>query len=386
MAHSFALPPCGMYVGSGIYPMSKGYLLITLYGHLSWSVQDCSPAEQIDRIVADRQGNLAQFWGYPRGYAPHTYAEWLYALDEIGIQVPQPDFARGTNLRQQDCPALQAHPERLGAGLHRFARLAADQGIYTTAIYTSATPAWSARLPDLGHWYLGYNFGERFTFRLDDACLAGKDLDQVTLQTLADDFVGRVREHVTERRAAGWGPIMATSCNFYIDYEVLGGVDIPLLEDFAFPHLNVASALSRGLVRQHGLPTWGSHMAHEHYSWIPYRNPRKFDLLKACMYLKYMAGAKMVINESGNWFVEASLCEDSPKHDLPPVPIPPDGVKFNGAKPLDFTPYLPAAAAHFHKLDYHSPICRRYRQEIASFYDYVLAHGTPAGQPEVTSP
>ena len=48
------------------------------------------------------------------------------------------------------------------------------------------------------------------------------------------------------------------------------------------------------------LPLWGSPPAHEHYSWIPYRNPRKFDLLKAAMYLKYMAGGKLIINESGN--------------------------------------------------------------------------------------
>jgi len=373
-----------MFVGCGVYPMSAGYLLSTLYGHQSWAPQSISPAEMVERIVADNQGNLAQFWGYSRGYAPATWATWLYALDELGIHIPEPDFERGTDLRAQECAELAAHPERRGAGIVRFARLAASKGIYTACIYTDAHPRWTAQLQALGRYYLGYDFGERFTFRLDDACLADKRLEDVTLRQLADDFVARVRQHVNERRAAGWGNIMATSGDFYIDYEILGGADIPLLEDFAFSHLNLASALSRGLYRQHELPLWGSHIAHEHYSWIPYGNPRKFDLLRAAMYLKYMAGAKMIVNESGNWFVEASLCEDSPKHDLPPVPLLPHEVDWHGERPMKFAPYLAEARQHFHKVDYGSPVCRRYRQELSDFYDYVKAHGTPPGQPEVT--
>src|SRR5690606_4333695 len=113
-------------------------------------------------------------------------------------------------------------------------------------------------------------------FRLDEASLAGKKLEDVTLQMLADDLIARVKAHVDKRRAAGWGNIYATSCNFYIDYEIVAGTDIPLLEDFAFQHLNVASALSRGLYRQFDLPMWGSHLAHEHYSWIPAKSPYKF--------------------------------------------------------------------------------------------------------------
>ena len=378
------LPECGMFIGSGVYPMSAGYLLSALYGHLSWAPQSFSPQEMIDKIIADKQGNLAQFWGYSRGYAPATHAEWLYALDEIGVRVPEPDFEKGTNLRAADCPELARHADRLGAGALRFARLAARKGIYTTFIYTDAHPQWSKQLKDLGKYYLGYDFGERFTFRLDEKALANLAPADVTLDLLADRFVQRVREHVDERKTAGWGPILATSSNFYIDYEVLGGVDIPLLEDFAFSHLNVASALSRGLCRQHGLTLWGSHLAHEHYSWIPYRNPRKFDLLTASMYLKYMAGAKIVINESGNWFVEASLCEDSPKHDLPPVPLRPEEVSWSGETPVRFLPYVAEARKHFHKLDYGSVVCRRYREVIREFYEYVQAHGTPAGQPEAT--
>ena len=385
MGEKIKLPPCGIFLGSGVYPMSAGYLLSTLYAHQSWAPQSIGPLEMLDRIVADNQGNLAQFWGYSRGYAPADLATWLYALDEIGVTIPPPDWENGRYLRPQDCRELQEHAERRGAGALRFAKAAAERGIYTVMIYTDGRPQWSKRLAEAGEYYLGYDFGERFTFRLDGASTQGREFSEVTLQALADDLIARVSEHVAERRAAGWGNIMATSCNFYIDYEVIGGADIPLVEDFAFCHLSIASALSRGLYRQHGLPLWGSHMAHEHYSWIPNSHPHKFHLLEAAMYQKCMAGAKMIIVESGNWFVEASLCPDSPKFGFPRVPLAPSEVSWNGDKPPQvFAPYIAEARQHFHKIDYDAPIPRRYRKVISDFYDFVKTHGTPEGQPETT--
>ena len=374
-----------MFVGTGIYPSGKDYLLATLHGHLTWQGQSDRPLEMIEKIVRDNQGNLAQFWGYARGTSPAVIAEWIYALDEIGINVPEPDWKNGTYLQVSKCQEIKDHPERLGSGILRFAKAAAQKGIYTACIYTDAHPQWSARLKELGDYYLGYDFGECFSFRIDDESIKDKDLSKVTLGELADDLVERVRVHVDERRATGWGNIMATSANFYIDYEILGGAVIPLLEDFAFSHLNIASALSRGLYRQHDLPVWGSHMAHEHYSWIPNSSEYKFFLLKAAMYQKYMSGCKMIINESGSWFVEACLCEDSPKHEFPRIPLKPDEVAWNGEKnPMAFAPYIEEARKHYHKINYDSPTCRAYRKEISDFYDFVKANGTPAGQPEST--
>ncbi|MCK5843255.1 MAG: hypothetical protein KAG97_01025, partial [Victivallales bacterium] len=176
---------------------------------------------------------------------------------------------------------------------------------------------------------------------------------------------------------------MATSCNFYIDYEVLGGADIPLVEDFAFNHLNVASALSRGLMKQHELPTWGSHMAHEHYSWIPNASKYKFKLLEQAMYQKYMTGGKIIINESGNWFVEATLCMDSPKHEFPRVPLTPADLKW-GSGVENAIPHMKEARKNFDRINYDSPICKAYQKEISDFYDFVKANGTPEGQPEST--
>ncbi len=378
------LPPCGIFIGTGVYAMSADCLLSTLLTHQAWTPQTDLPLQMIDRIIADNQGNLAQLWGYARGYAPSILAQWFYALDEIGVQVPEPNWDTGENLLPADCPQLKEHADRYGAGLIRFVKAAAQRGLWTVFIYTDATPQWSARLHELGDRYLGYDFGERFTFRIDDHMQQGRRLEDVTLQTLADDLIAQVRQHVEERRAAGWGNILATSSNFHVDYEIVAGADVPLVEDFAFRHLNMASALSRGLYRQFDLPLWGSHMAHEHYSWIPLHSERKFDLLRAAMVQKYMAGCKMIINESGNWFVEASLCEDSPKFEFPAVPLSPSEVSWGGKAPLKYIPFIEEARKHYDRINYDAEPCRRYRKVISDFYDFVKAHGTPEGQPETT--
>ena len=380
----FKLPECGIYIGSGIYPMSTDYLLSTLYAHQSWAVQSFSPQEMIDKIIEDNQGNLAQFWGYSRGYSPKMLAEWIYALDEIGVTLPEPDWENKKYWRKKDCPEFEIYADRRGAGALRFAREAKNKGIYTTFIYTDAHPKWSSQLEQLGEYYLGYDFGESFTFRFEEKSLKGKDLSKVSLPDFADDFVTEVKEHVDKYRRNGWGPIMGTSCNFYIDYEIAAGADIPLLEDFAFQHLNMASALSRGLYRQYNLPVWGSHLAHEHYAWIPYQNKYRFDLLKVAMYQKYMGGAKIIINESGNWFVEASLVEDSPKHELPIVDLGPSDISWHGGESPVFSSYIEEARKHFHKVDYSSDVCKNYRKVISDFYNFVKANGTPEGQPEVS--
>ena len=84
------LPREGIFVGSGVYPTETDTLLSTMIGHYAWSAQHFGPLEMIDRILEDNQGNLAQVWGYARGFSPRVIAEWLYALDEVGMEVPAP--------------------------------------------------------------------------------------------------------------------------------------------------------------------------------------------------------------------------------------------------------------------------------------------------------
>ena len=376
------LPPCGIFVGTGVYPTGADCLLSALYAHPGWGMQNFAPQEMIDKVIEGNQGNLIQFWGHARGSTPEVIAEWLYALDEIGVRVPPPDWKTGRNIRAEDSVELQRHADRRGAGALRFIKAAAARGLYTVLLYVDGERQWAERFKEAGEYYLGYDFGEKYTFSLDEAALEGKDLKDVTLKVLVDDLVERVREHVDERHAHGWGNVMATSSNFYIDYEIAAGTDVPCVEDFAFCHLNLASALSRGLYRQHDLPLWGSHLAHEHYSWLPYRNKRKFDLLKAAMVQKYMTGSKMIINESGGWFVEVTLCEDSPKFEFPPVNLPTSLKLWRDS--TAGAPFIEEARKHYHKADYTAPRSRQYRQVISDFYDFVKANPAPEGQPEST--
>lgn len=356
------------------------YLVCSGRTHTTWVPQLFSPMELLDKILEDNQGNLVQYWGFNGGRSPITFARH-YALEDLGMVAPQPDWENRKNLLVTDWIDPADYKERMGAGVLKLVKAAAEKGIYIALLYTDAAPQWSHQFQKAGgDYYLGYDFGERYTFALEEAHLTGDSLETVTLRTLADDLMARVRAHVEERHATGWGNVMATSSNFHLDYEIAGGADIPMVEDFAFKHLNLSSALSRGLCRQYDLPLWGSHLAHEHYSWIPYASAHKFDLLRASMYHKYMAGCKAIINESGGWYLEAQLVTDSPMFETPRV----ESENLRQRDPHLGAPYVEEARKTYHKINYHSPVAKRYRKEISDFYNFVKTNGTPVGQPETT--
>ncbi len=356
------------------------YLVCSGRTHTTWVPQLFSPIELLDKILEDNQGNLVQYWGYNGGRSPVTFARH-YALEDLGLTPPEPDWENRKNLLTTDWINPDDYKGRLGAGVLKLIKASAQRGLYIALLYTEALPEWSRQFMEAGGaHYLGYDFGERFTFRLDEKHLTADSLNAVTLKTLADELMARVCEHVESRHATGWGNVMATSSNFHLDYEIAAGADIPMVEDFAFKHLNLASALSRGLYRQYNLPLWGSHLAHEHYSWIPYASEHKFALLRASMFHKYLAGCKAIINESGGWYLEAQLVTDSPMFETPRVELG----SFRERDPYQVAPYVKEARKSYGKINYHSPTAKRYRKEISDFYDFVKAHGTPEGQPETT--
>ncbi len=331
------LPPCGLFLGTGVYNHS-GRLVCSGKAFTYWSPDYPSARDTVDLIVKDNQGNTAQFW-------------------------------------------------QSGAELLEMAKAAVKEGLYVTFLYSSAPPEVSARFKELGEQYLGYDFGERYTFSLyEDHASPGKDArdaaKRITLQDLADGLMRKVAEHVEERHKTGWGPVMTTGGKFHIDYEVAAGTEIPLFEDFGLTNLMLSSALSRGLYRQYDLPMWGTHLAHEWYSWFPQANPLKFPVLKAAMRLKYLAGAKMIINESGNWALQSSLCPDSPMHTMPRVEGDPPGLRHTSKEISDR--YVGEARKLFCNIDYRSPTAVKYRKEISDFYEFVKANPAPAGQPEAT--
>ncbi len=373
------LPPCGTLVGTGIMNSKEGYLVGSGKMHTTWSPQLFTPLELLDKILEDNQGNFVQYWGFSGGLGPVTFARH-HALEDLGMTPPEPDWANQKNLVVKDWVNPEDYKDRSGAGVLKLIKAAAEKHLYIALLYTESQPQWSQQFIGAGgQYYLGYDFGERFTFRFDEAHRQSGNLDAITLQTLADDLIERVRAHVDERHATGWGNVAATSGNFYLDYEIAAGADIPMVEDFVGA-FNLTSAQSRGLYRQYDLPIWGSHPAHEHYSWIPYASEHKFALLRAAMFQKYMAGCKMILNESGGWYLEAALVEDSPMFETTRV-LP---GRHNLRDPHLGAPFVEEARKTFDKINYHSPTAKAYRREISDFYDFVKANGTPQGQPETT--
>ncbi len=331
------MPENGVFVGSGVYPHNPGVYC----GGRCFSYW-CSPDapkhnEIVQKCLEDNQGNLLQFWA-------KDDALW--------------------NMMQE----------------------ARDAGLYSVAFYASAPEETSKKFKTLGKSYLGYDFGERFSMALYsgstnvDRDMTPEEAQKADLQVAADKFKKQVKDWVDFRHSADWGLVMATSANFYIDYEVAAGVEVPCTEDFPFGNLTTASALNRGLFRSYNLPIWGSHLAHEWYSYLPHKNPHKMETLKTAMYLKYMTGAKMIINESGNWACQSSLCEDSPMQTMPR-----GGDKLNERIPEEAKPGLIQQAEKlFVNIGYRSPVATEYRRIISDFYDYTKANPAPAGQPEAT--
>jgi len=329
------LPENGVFIGSGVYGHHSGvYCGGRCFSY--WCSPDAPKRDVIVKLCQEEnQGNLLQFW---------ATGEELWDL-------------------MQEAKAA---------------------GLYSVAFYADADPKVSKQFKKLGKSYLGYDFGERFSMALYagstnvDRDMTPAQAQKADLQDAADIFMKKVRDWVDNRHERDWGLVMATSANFYIDYEVAAGVEVPCTEDFPFGNLTTASAIDRGLFRSYNLPIWGSHLAHEWYSYMPHMNPHKMESLKTAMFLKYMTGAKMIINESGNWALQSSLCEDSPMQSMPR-----GGDKLSEKIPDEARPALIKSAEKlFVNIGHRSPVATEYRKIISDFYDYTKENPAPAGQPE----
>lgn len=331
------LPECGLFLGSGVYSHG-GKLVCSGKAFTYWAPDFPTAKDTIELVCEANQGNTLQFW--------------------------------------------QHNQELLD-----LAKAAAEKGIYSMCIYSSAPPEISAQFKNLGGFFIGYDFGERYTFTLYESNEEAKKQGaakqpMATLRDLAHGLMKNIREHVEERRKTGWGLIMTTGSKFHMDYEIAAGADVPLFEDFGLTNLMVSAALSRGLYRQYDLPIWGAYLAHEWYSWFPQANPLKFPSFQAAMRLKYLTGAKIIINESGNWALQSSLCPDSPMHTMPRVEGDPPGLRHTG--PEIVARHIDEARKLFCNIDYRSPTAVKYRKEISDFYNFVKANPAPKGQPETT--
>ena len=327
------LPEEGLFFGSASYggERNPGNLCLSYTGHAHcrWTGSHPTPSDEIRLTVSEKLGNLLQFW----------------QMDDY---------------------------------LYRLAAEAKAQGVYSMNIYANDNPAVAKKLTALGHWWIGYDAGEHFHWSEKDC----EGSAWPTLRDVADGFMRRVHEHVAERHASGWGNVLSTGADFSMDYQVAAGIDIPCTEDMPFRNMLLSSALERGVARQFGLALWGSHNAHEWNAFIPYANPLRMPLLFAGFQLKYMTGAKIIVNESGNWEVQSVLCEDSPLHQMPHVEVGAPGI--HGATAEETAPYMEEARKKAHLIGYDSEVCRKYREEMRRFWTFVKRHPAPKGQPQAS--
>lgn len=323
------LPKEGCFIGSGVYG-AEGKLFNTGLCFTYWRPSKPQPEETPRLCAEERTGNTLQFW---------------------------------FNLANS-----------------KLVESATKEGLYSTAIYGTAKADEVKKLrAAAGDKWLGLDYGERFTFRMEDED-KDKSRGAKNLKSLADDLVARVHAHVKKMHADGWGTVMSTGGHLYFDYEVLGGTEIPLVEDFPFFNMHRSSALCRGLLRQYNLPMWGSHFAHDWYSYLPRTNPYKMKMLETALRLKYVDGAKMLINESGNWTCQGSFAPDEPQHYMPKTP----GEKRFGKKmtPELYDPIKEEGRKKFAYVDYRSPVATKYRKILTEFTDFCATNPAPVGQPE----
>jgi len=382
-----SLPECGMFIGSPIYLDRADYVFQhTGMFYTSWVSEDHSSEWYLQKIIDDNQGNLAIIWdGGATKTCLKSMADWM-DVDGLGFEVPEPDWENKKYLKPEDWSVTKDHKDRLGAGFYKLVNQARELGLYSYSIYSEANTQWVGKISGLDN-FLGYNMGEKFSFDIEgteESELREKKIEikpDYNLEVVAGNFKKSVHEFIKGKQNEGWKQFFITSASFHLDFEIAyAGCDmVPHVESFAFNNLNFGSALCRGVYKQFNLPLWGNYLAHEHYSFLPYKSKYKFKMLDAAFLLSYMSGSKITVLESGNWWQQTDHVDDTPMHDTPKI----DLGSLQSNEPSDYAHLVKSVRKHYHKLNYDSEICCKYRKSLSDFYDFVKREGTPDGQPEI---
>lgn len=369
------LPECGMLLGNAIYNSTKGYKVGVGLAYTNYSSEAATPLELTELTKEENQGNLVQYWWFDGSQRPQTRANFL-ALEDLGVTIPPPDWDNLKNLTLEEFDVFAAYnKERAGQGVLKALQRCEELGLYSTMIYLNGVnPEISKKFPSVKS-YIGYDVGEIFTFRHEGT---NASLKEARLDEIAKTFTKKVHDYIEKCRSIGYGRICTTSCNFYVDYEVAAGLDFTMFEDCTM-EMNIPSALSRGLCRQYGFQLWGSHIANEHYQWLDYEHKYRFDTLRAEMMMKYIAGAKIIISESGAWHVQTSA-GNSAQNKTPRI-LGPISNKYTDK---ELQPQMQALEPFYPELDRNSWHCKNYRKIMSDFYDFVKANPAPKGEPETT--
>lgn len=381
------LPECGMFIGSPIYLDRADYIFQhTGMFYTSWVSEDHSVEWYLKKILDENQGNLAIIWdGGATKTCLKSMASWM-DIEALGYKIPEPDWGRGKYLSPEDWTVIKEHKERLGAGFYKFVNQAGKYGLYSYSIYSEAEPHWVEKISGMDN-FLGYNMGEKFSFDIDgveESELREKKIEievDYSLEDVAENFKKSVRAFIKDKKSKGWKQFFITSASFHLDFEIAyaGCNIIPHVESFAFSNINFGSALCRGIYKQFKLPLWGNYLAHEHYSFLPYKSKYKFKMLDAAFLISYMNGSKITVLESGNWWQQTDHVDDTPMHETPKIDL---GSLHNNS-PSSYAHLVKSARRHYRRLNYNSKICRKYRKSLSDFYDFVKTEGTPEGQPEI---
>lgn len=357
-----------MWFGPALHDNQKFYLTRSGLIHTRWEPENFTMEEEFDDFIKEELGNFVLPIG---NFAKTPLAMWRnYQLGELGIPEPQPDWKNLKDLSFDNGPDFAEYKSsRFGAWMPALLEKIKQTDAGAVILYSDGALEHTENLTGYPN-YMGYNFGEKNVMNVPDAG---------NLQQISETFIRKVHQEVEYRLRNGWGRTLSTSASFYFDYEIAAGVDVPVCEDFAFRNLTISSALSRGLMRQYDLEFWGSHVAHEHYSWISFANPRKFPLLKAAFFLKYMHGAKMIINESGHSTARSQMAPDAPMLSTPRV-VAPGGIR--ETSPELYTDLIPTLDEKLANIKRSSAVVQNYRKVLKEFYAFLKENAAPAGQPE----
>lgn len=373
-----------MFIGVPVY-MDRGDYIFQTTGpfYTSWVADEHDSEWYLNKIISENQGNLVVLWdGGATKYQLKAAAAHL-ALEDIGISIPEPDWENGKYLVPNDFPPIAEHfNERCGAGFHKFVKQAANLGLFVYSMYTDANAVYTEKIVSEKQ-FIGYNAGEAFAFRLDPKFGADeKTASTFTLETAADGFRNSIKQYFQTRRDNGWDTFLVTSGSFHVDFEIAsGGNDvIPHIEGFAFRNLNFGMSLCRGIYKQCSLPLWGCYLAHEHYAYLPYDFPQRWQGLDAAYYLAYMNGSKVSVQECGSWWQQSDHIPDTPMHKVPKF----DAGDISINNPHDYKHLVKEARKHYPAIGYDSEVCKKYRKSVSDFYNYIKENGTPEGQPEIT--
>ncbi len=385
--NTIKLPECGMFIGSPIY-LDRGDYLFQHSGlyYSSWVSEDHTPEWYLEKVKTDNQGNLAVIWdGRATRTSLQAMADWL-DLENLGYSIPEPDWENKKFLQPADWHVIGENMDCYGAGFYRLTQEADRLGLFTYSIYADATLEWAEKI-SAESGFLGINIGEIFSFDIETDIKPEfreekiRIDDGINLKTIADRFSSQVSSYFIDRKNTGWKRFLITSASFHLDFEIAAANSpvIPHIEGFAFANLNFGMSLCRGIYKQYKLPLWGEYLAHEHYAFLPYSSKYRFKTLEAAFFLSYMNGSKITVLESGNWWQQSDHIKDTPMHECPKI----DLGSISNNIPEAYSHLVPEARRHYHKINYNSDACRKYRRYLSDFYDFVKANGTPEGQPEI---